>query len=88
MHSVYLTAEIRIKSPLFGFRREDLRMLVRSYLDGLGAAPPIDPVVDFYQTAKKEAESSGLVDGAGLRPSYSLRTLCRALEFVRHAAPM
>lgn len=68
--------------------REDLRTLVRSYLDGLGSTPPLDPVVDFYQTAKKEAEAGALADGAGLKPSYSLRTLCRALEYVRTAAPV
>lgn len=28
-----------------------------------------------------------LTDGAGHRPAYSLRTLCRALDYARRAAP-
>jgi hypothetical protein len=29
-----------------------------------------------------------LTDGAGQRPAYSLRTLCRALDYARRAAPL
>lgn len=68
--------------------REDLRELVRGYLQGIGVQPPIDQVVDFYIQAKQEAEGGALTDGAGHRPSYSLRTLCRALEYVRASAPL
>ena len=30
-------------------------------------------------------QDTNLVDGAGAKPSYSLRTLCRALEYARVA---
>lgn len=32
-------------------------------------------------------QESVLTDGAGHRPAYSLRTLCRALDYARRAAP-
>lgn len=32
-------------------------------------------------------QESRLTDGAGHRPAYSLRTLCRALDYARRAAP-
>lgn len=32
-------------------------------------------------------QESCLADGAGHRPAYSLRTLCRALDYARRAAP-
>ncbi|EFJ44763.1 hypothetical protein VOLCADRAFT_121252, partial [Volvox carteri f. nagariensis] len=35
--------------------REDLAVLVAAYLAGVGAAPPVDAVVDFYLAAKAEA---------------------------------
>jgi midasin len=33
------------------------------------------------------AQEARLTDGAGHRPAYSLRTLCRALDYARRAAP-
>eukprot|EP00884_Botryococcus_braunii_P010443 jgi/Botrbrau1/193/Bobra.0022s0173.1 len=67
--------------------REDLRQLVLSYLQGTAPSPPADAVVDFY-IAAKAAEAASLQDGAGARPAYNLRTLCRALEYARAAAPI
>jgi midasin (ATPase involved in ribosome maturation) len=32
-------------------------------------------------------QESRLTDGAGQRPAYSLRSLCRALDYARRAAP-
>lgn len=32
--------------------------------------------------------AGALQDGAGAKPSYNLRTLCRALEYARFAVPM
>ncbi|KAG2499138.1 hypothetical protein HYH03_002721 [Edaphochlamys debaryana] len=66
--------------------REDLAALVAAYLAGVGPAPPVDPAVDFYLAAKAEAESR-LVDGAGQKPAYNLRTLSRALDYARAATP-
>ncbi|KAL3144109.1 hypothetical protein ABBQ32_003899 [Trebouxia sp. C0010 RCD-2024] len=69
-------------------RREDLCSLVRAYLQGSVPHPPIDNAVNFYQAAKSAADSGRLQDGAHQKPSYSLRTLCRALEYCRTALPL
>ncbi|CDS41244.1 midasin [Echinococcus multilocularis] len=59
--------------------REDLALLVRTYLLALGpSAAQISAVVQLY-VALKKAAADGLVDGVGQRPCFSLRTLCRAL---------
>ncbi|VDM26227.1 unnamed protein product [Hydatigera taeniaeformis] len=59
--------------------REDLALLVRTYLLALGpSAAQISAVVQLYVALKKSA-ADGLVDGVGQRPCFSLRTLCRAL---------
>ena len=47
----------------------------------------MDAVVDFYLAAREEAQHS-LLDGAMQKPQYSLRTLCRALEYTRAALPI
>lgn len=67
--------------------RADLSAIVAGYLAGAVAGAPIDAVVDFYLGAKKEAENS-LQDGAGHKPVYNLRTLCRALEYAAAAVPV
>ncbi|KAG1662050.1 hypothetical protein FOA52_005297, partial [Chlamydomonas sp. UWO 241] len=67
---------------------EDLRSLVHAYLAGVGgAAPPVESVVDFYLAAKADAVAA-LSDGAGQRPCFNLRTLCRALDYARFATPI
>ena len=66
--------------------REDLCLLVSNGLRGVPNAP-IDAVVDFYLAARKAARTT-LVDSADQKPQYSLRTLSRAMEYVRHAAPV
>jgi midasin len=66
--------------------REDLRLLVSNGLRGVPAAP-VDAVVDFYLAARSAAKTA-LVDSADQKPQYSLRTVSRAMEYVRHAAPM
>ncbi|KXZ56433.1 hypothetical protein GPECTOR_1g386 [Gonium pectorale] len=66
--------------------REDLAALVAAYLAGVGPSPPVDAAVDFYLAAKTEAEAR-LVDGAGQKPAYNLRTLARALDYARAATP-
>ena len=66
--------------------REDLCLLVSNGLRGVPAAP-IDAVVDFYLAARAAARTT-LVDSADQKPQYSLRTLSRAMEYVRHAAPV
>ncbi|KAL0028971.1 hypothetical protein WJX77_009058 [Trebouxia sp. C0004] len=68
--------------------REDLCTLVLAYLQGTVPHPPVDKAVNFYQAAKTAADSGRLQDGAHQKPSYSLRTLCRALEYCRTALPL
>lgn len=48
---------------------------------------PVDAVVDFYLAARREATAT-LLDSADQKPQYSLRTLSRAMEYVRAAAPI
>ncbi|XP_068698835.1 midasin-like [Montipora foliosa] len=62
----------------------DLRILAVDYLKGLSPnAAIVDGIVRFYVTVKQEAKEK-LTDGTGHKPHYSLRTLCRALQY---AAP-
>ena len=44
-------------------------------------------VVRFYRSARKAARTR-LCDGAGRRPCYSLRTLCRAMTIAVGSAPI
>ena len=66
--------------------REDLALLVAGGLSTVPAAP-INAVVDFYLAARAEAVTT-LLDSADQKPQYSLRTLSRAMEYVRCAAPI
>eukprot|EP01114_Cavostelium_apophysatum_P009738 TRINITY_DN2299_c0_g1_i6.p1 TRINITY_DN2299_c0_g1~~TRINITY_DN2299_c0_g1_i6.p1 ORF type:complete len:3028 (+),score=822.70 TRINITY_DN2299_c0_g1_i6:117-9200(+) len=61
---------------------EDLRTLVLAYLNDLGQKIPLDDIVAFYLEARKAA-STTLSDGSNHKPHYSLRTLCRALEYTK-----
>ncbi len=59
---------------------EDLRTVVHSYIKGCVAQPPVDDIVNLYLAARQQSQID-LTDGANQRPHYSLRTLCRALEY-------
>merc|ERR1719192_195638 len=60
--------------------KEDITMLVTDYLASLSLpAARISSIVTFYLQAKIAAENS-LTNGQGQRPTFSLRTLCRALK--------
>ena len=59
---------------------QDIRMLVSDYLQCLALpAKQINGIVQFYTEARKAATTT-LVSGEGHRPTFSLRTLCRALK--------
>ncbi|KAJ2548861.1 AAA ATPase midasin, partial [Coemansia sp. RSA 1933] len=66
---------------------DDLLAIVRSHL------PPNTPpavahrIIAFYRSAKRLAGAHRLVDGAGQKPHYSLRTLTRSLTYARDHAP-
>ncbi|KAL6070950.1 Midasin [Balamuthia mandrillaris] len=66
---------------------EDLRIVVSSYLSEAMTKPPIDEIVSFYLAARSAARVE-LADGANQKPHYSLRTLCRALEYAKLILPM
>ena len=58
----------------------DIKMLVTDYLQRLSLpAKNITNIVNFFQTAKTAARAR-LTTGTGERPTFSLRTLCRALR--------
>ena len=59
---------------------EDLRPLIQEYLALLALpAATIAGILAFY-TAARTAAATSLVSGEGRRPTFSLRTLCRALK--------
>eukprot|EP00794_Sanderia_malayensis_P000583 gene583-1243_t len=66
----------------------DLKVLVAHYLqDSDITSPLVDGIVKFYQRVQLEAKDR-LRDGTGHRPHYSLRTLCRALEYAANNSKM
>ncbi|UPR03955.1 midasin [Chloropicon primus] len=68
--------------------REDLEDIVRSSFKKMSMDnPPATALVDFYLHAKQESKVR-LYDCAGQKPHYSLRTLCRTLEYILKAIPM
>ena len=62
---------------------EDLGVLVKEYLHTLTNLSPalIQAVVQFYLGLKSEEFAKQLLNGVGVNPNYSLRTLCRALKY-------
>ncbi|KAK9239587.1 hypothetical protein V1525DRAFT_430746 [Lipomyces kononenkoae] len=69
----------------------DLLAIVQKYIgqlavgnDGEGAC---QDVVNMYLEAKQLAEDHVIVDGAGQKPHFSIRTLSRMLVYVRDIAP-
>ena len=66
--------------------KEDLAMIVNTYLDGVPGVS-VDDIVEFY-IASRQAAHTTLLDSADQKPQYSLRTLSRACEYVRAATGM
>ncbi|KAJ2180783.1 AAA ATPase midasin, partial [Coemansia sp. RSA 551] len=65
----------------------DLLAIVRAHLPATAPVQLCHRVIEFYGAAKTLAAAHALVDGAGQRPHYSLRTLARSLTYARdHAA--
>ena len=57
----------------------ELVLIVQNYLGNLVTEKNfLNQIVKFYMAVKKLADAK-LTDGAGRKPTYSLRTLCRAL---------
>ncbi|KAF9140977.1 AAA ATPase midasin [Mortierella sp. GBA39] len=66
-------------------RREDLLEIIKKYLEGaaIGDQRAMIDIADFYMAVKALSNAHKLADGAGQRPHFSMRTLTRALQFVR-----
>jgi midasin (ATPase involved in ribosome maturation) len=62
--------------------RDDIVTVVSRALSECPPGAPVDDIVTFYLKAR-ELSRSALLDGAQLRPQYSLRTLCRALSLAK-----
>lgn len=67
-------------------KEDDLQAFVFQYLESALPSPPVANIVAFYLKARAEADAR-LLDGAGLKPQYSLRSLSRSLEYTRAALP-
>ncbi|XP_068635226.1 midasin isoform X2 [Aristolochia californica] len=64
---------------------EDLTLFVGCYMDTVhGKRTVVDSIVRFYKKAKVESEKK-LQDGAYQKPQFSLRSLARALAYLRKA---
>lgn len=80
--------ELYVESPDKDIK--SLQSIVRAYLRTEAAADQavaLD-VSTLYQQIIGLSEQNKLVDGAGQKPHFSLRTLTRTLSYVRHIAPM
>jgi len=65
---------------------EDLVVLIKEYLHSLSNIniDLIKSIVQFYMNLKDESFLKRLSNGTGTKPTYSLRTLCRALKNASH----
>ncbi|XP_053201397.1 LOW QUALITY PROTEIN: midasin-like [Panonychus citri] len=57
----------------------DLRVLVSTYLQSAFKTSFVEQIVQFYLSIRKEAKKT-LKDAVGGSPTFTLRTLCRALQ--------
>ncbi|KAG0232655.1 AAA ATPase midasin [Actinomortierella wolfii] len=67
-------------------RPDDLLEIVKGYLKDVvshSEQGAFADIVDFYLEVKGKTNRHELADGAGQRPHFSMRTLTRALQFVR-----
>ena len=66
-------------------RMDDLQEIIKAYLKNVVIRDEVAVVdiAEFYMEVKKLSNLHKLADGAGQRPHFSMRTLTRALQFVR-----
>lgn len=68
------------------YNEEDLRTITTTYLQTVpNSARFVKNIVSFYLAAQEQSKVN-LADGANHRPHYSLRSLCRSLDFARSIA--
>ncbi|KAF8923232.1 hypothetical protein BGZ52_010090, partial [Haplosporangium bisporale] len=65
--------------------KSDLLEIVKGYLKDVVTRDEraLEDIADFYLKVKALSSAHKLADGAGQRPHFSMRTLTRALQFVR-----
>ncbi|GAB7364306.1 hypothetical protein MBLNU230_g4851t1 [Neophaeotheca triangularis] len=80
--------ELYVESPDKDIK--SLQSIVRAYLrqDAVADTAIAYDVSLLYQKIQSLAEENKLVDGAGQKPHFSLRTLTRTLSYAKHIAPM
>ncbi|XP_065866775.1 midasin [Euphorbia lathyris] len=65
--------------------KQDLKLFINNFMEETQSSSKLEQrIIDFYGTAKVKSEEK-LQDGANQRPQYSLRSLYRALEYIREA---
>ncbi|WCJ27054.1 Midasin [Euphorbia peplus] len=65
--------------------KQDLKLFINNFMEETQSSSILEQrIIDFYETAKLKSEEK-LQDGANQRPQYSLRSLYRALEYIRKA---
>lgn len=71
------------------FNRNDISIVVREYIGFLTADAKVDEITDFFLDCVNNAKTKlCALDGESKAPSFSLRTLTRALSYVRRATPL
>jgi midasin len=74
--------EIYVESPDRDVK--SLHSIIESYLgENLPDRKIVADIADLYLKVQALAESNGLIDGAGQKPHFSLRTLTRTLSYAR-----
>ncbi|EPY30434.1 hypothetical protein STCU_04068 [Strigomonas culicis] len=71
------------------FNRNDVSIVVKEYIGFLTHDPKIEEITQFFLDCVEKAKTVLCsLDGETKPPSFSLRTLTRALSYVRKAAPL
>ncbi|CAG9573097.1 conserved hypothetical protein [Leishmania major strain Friedlin] len=71
------------------FNRNDISIVVGAYIGFLTADAKVDEITDFFLDCVNSAKTKlCALDGESKAPSFSLRTLTRALSYVRRATPL
>lgn len=71
------------------FNRNDISIVVREYIGFLTADAKVDEITDFFLDCVNNAKTKlCALDGESKAPAFSLRTLTRALSYVRRATPL
>ncbi|KAJ6263239.1 hypothetical protein Dda_1800 [Drechslerella dactyloides] len=70
--------------------RANVLAIVKAYLEAqcVGSEHLLSTVTDLYLEIRMRADKNYLVDGAGQKPVYSIRTLTRTLAYVVEIAPI